>query len=404
MAVAQKISVFMEKSSWIRKMFEEGTKLKKIHGAEKVFDFSLGNPNVPPPEIVKSLLLGLVQELAPGMHGYMHNAGLPEARSAVAGRLSIEKGVALQPDHVVMTCGAAGGLNIILKTLLNPGEEVLVPAPYFVEYGFYADNHGGVLKAVPTHPDFTLNIAAMAAGISLRTKVLLINSPNNPTGQIYSSAALSELSRLLTEKSREFGQTIYLVSDEPYSKIVYDGHQVPSIFSHYPNSLIATSYSKDLSIPGERLGFVAVHPEAEDVAALLGGLTLANRILGFVNAPALFQRVIAGLGRQGVCVDVAHYRRKRDLLVKSLRHAGYDLINPPGAFYLFPKSPLADDIRFVQLLQEENILVVPGSGFGGPGHFRIAYCVEDPTIEGSLPGFRRAMERALNIRESELTP
>ena len=179
---------------------------------------------------------------------------------------------------------------------------------------------------------------------------------------------------------------------------------MPSIFSHYPNSLIATSYSKDLSIPGERLGFVAVHPEAEDVAALLGGLTLANRILGFVNAPALFQRVIAGLGLQGACVDVAHYRRKRDLLVKSLRDAGYDLINPPGAFYLFPKSPLADDIRFVQLLQEENILVVPGSGFGGPGHFRIAYCVEDPTIEGSLPGFRRAMERALNIRESELTP
>jgi len=240
-----------------------------------VFDFSLGNPNVPPPEIVKSTLLQLVQELAPGMHGYMPNAGLPETRSAVAGRLSLEKGISLRPDHVIMTCGAAGGLNIILKALLNPGEEVLVPRPtLWIRFLCGQPRRGAEVGSHP--PGFHSEHRCHRGGISPRTKVLLINSPNNPTGQIYSSASLSELARLLTEKSREYRQAIYLVSDEPYCKIVYDGHQVPSIFSHYPDSLITTSYSKDLSIPGERLGFVAVHPEAEDVAALLGGLTLAT--------------------------------------------------------------------------------------------------------------------------------
>ena len=392
MAVAEKMQQFMEKASWIRKMFEEGTRLKKIHGEDKVFDFSLGNPNVPPPEMVKNKLLKLVQQDLPGKHAYMPNAGLAETREAVSAYLCEEHCVALASEHIVATCGAAGALNIIMKALLDPGDEVLVPAPYFVEYWFYADNHGGVLKSVPTNEDFTLNLQMIENAISERTKIVLINSPNNPTGQIYSDASLQELGGILDRKSLQYGRAIYLVSDEPYRKIVYDGYEVPCIFQHYANSMLATSYSKDLSIPGERIGFVAVHPGADQVKDLVGALTLANRILGFVNAPGLMQRLIIEL--QGICVDVDLYRRKRDRLVRGLRAANYELVVPSGAFYLFPKSPLADDVKFVRLLQEENILVVPGSGFGGPGHFRIAYCVDDQVIEGALPGFDRAMARA----------
>lgn len=392
MAVAKKMLHFMENSSWIRKMFEEGARLKKIHGAENVFDFSLGNPNVPPPDAVQAKLAELVNRCQPGMHGYMPNAGVPEVRRALSEYLSREHCMALSPDHIVTTCGAAGALNIIFKALLDPEDEVLVSSPYFVEYGFYADNHGGVLRTVPTRPDFSLDLDQIDAALGPRTKVVLINSPNNPTGQIYSEESLRELGGLLERKSRQYGRTIYVVSDEPYRKIVYDKRVVPCPFDFYPNTLIATSYSKELSLPGERIGFVAVHPHAEDLSALLGALALANRILGFVNAPALMQYLIAEL--QGLTVDVSVYQRKRDRLVRGLQDAGYDLIIPPGAFYLFPRSPLADDVEFVRLLQEENILTVPGSGFGGPGHFRIAYCVDDSTIEGSIPGFKRAIERA----------
>lgn len=392
MAVAKKMVAFMEGGSWIRKMFEEGARLKKIYGAENVFDFSLGNPNVPPPDVVRNTLIEIASRHDPGMHGYMPNAGLHEARTAVAQYLSLDLGVALSPDHIVVTCGAAGALNIVLKSLLDPGDEVLVPAPYFVEYGFYADNHGGTLKTVQTRDDFSLDLAALEAAVGPATKVVLVNSPNNPTGQIYSADELRELGALLERKSREHGRTIYLVSDEPYRKIVYDNHPVACVFAHYPHSLIATSYSKDLSLPGERIGFVAIHPDADDLDHLKGALALANRILGFVNAPGLMQRLVARL--QGVTVDVTLYQRKRDLLVNGLKQAGYVLTTPPGAFYLFPRSPLPDDVQFVRLLQEENILTVPGSGFGGPGHFRIAYCVDDGTIERSLPGFQRALERA----------
>jgi len=394
-AVAQKMLHFMENASWIRKMFEEGARLKEIHGAENVFDFSLGNPNVPPPEAVQQKLVEIVNRCRPGMHAYMPNAGLSVARRAVSDYLSREHHIALRSDHIIATCGAAGALNVIFKALLDPQDEVLVPSPYFVEYAFYADNHGGVLKTVPTRADFTLDLEAMAEAIGPRTKVVLINSPNNPTGQIYSEESLERLGRLLEDRSERYGRPIFLVSDEPYRKIVYDDHVVPCPFDFYPNTLIATSYSKELSIPGERIGFVAVHPHAADLSALLGALSLANRILGFVNAPALMQYLVAEL--QGVTVDVSIYRRKRDRLVSGLRDAGYDLVVPPGAFYLFPRSPLPDDVEFVRLLQEEHILTVPGSGFGGPGHFRIAYCVDDVAIEGAMPGFARAMNRARSV-------
>lgn len=392
MAVAKKMLQFMESGSWIRKMFEEGARLKKIHGEDKVFDFSLGNPNVPPPEVVKQKLLEILNKDEPSLHAYMPNAGLLGTRSALSAYLSGEYGVAIEPQHIIVTCGAAGALNIVFKSLLDPGDEILSPTPYFVEYAFYADNHGGVLKTVPVREDFTLDLEGMAEAIGPKTKIILINSPNNPTGQIYSESSLQQLGEIMSRKSREYGHAIYLVSDEPYRKIVYDGTPVPSIFQAYTNSLVVTSYSKDLSLPGERIGFVAVSPQADDAPNLINALSLANRILGFVNAPSLMQRAIADL--QGICVDVGIYKRKRDLLAEGLLQAGYQLTVPPGAFYLFPRSPLKDDVQFVKLLQEENVLVVPGSGFGGPGHFRIAYCVDDRTIENSLPAFRRALVRA----------
>jgi aspartate aminotransferase len=395
MAIAKKMCQFMENSSWIRKMFEEGGRLRAIHGAENVFDFSLGNPNVPPPDIVREKLIELAQSEEPGKHGYMPNAGLQSTRSALSAYFCQEFCISMAHDQVIVTCGAAGGLNIIFKALLDPGDEVLCPSPYFVEYGFYTDNHGGVLKSVPTLPDFNLDLDGMEQAINPKTKIVLINSPNNPTGQIYSEESISRLGKILEQKSSEFGHIIYLVSDEPYRKIVYDKCCVPCTFQYYANSLITSSYSKELSLPGERIGFVAVGPTADDAPAIVGALTLANRILGFVNAPAMMQRLIVEL--QGVCVDVDIYKRKRDRLVSSMTGFGYEMVVPSGAFYLFPKSPLPDDIQFVRFLQEENILVVPGSGFGGPGHFRIAYCVDDRTIEGALPGFERAIKRAQSI-------
>ncbi len=290
-----------------------------------------------------------------------------------------------------MTCGAAGALNVILKTVMDPGDEVVTPAPFFVEYGFYADNHGGRLTTVPTRPDFSLDLSAIADAVTDRTKVVLINSPNNPTGQIYSEESLAALGDLLAEKSKALGRTIYLVSDEPYRKIVYDQAVVPSIFACYDNSLIACSYSKDISIPGERIGYIAVNPAAAHKADLIAGIVLSNRILGFVNAPAMMQRAVARL--QGMSVDISLYADNRELLCDGLAGCGYEFLKPSGTFYLFPRSPIDDDVAFVKALQEELILVVPGSGFGAPGHFRIAYCVDRETIANAMPGFKRAMDK-----------
>jgi aspartate aminotransferase len=391
MTVARKINEIMTQSSWIRKMFEEGARLKAEHGAANVFDFSLGNPNLPPPEKFNDILRDTVDSCGLGDHCYMPQAGYPQVCVAIADYLTQEQGVSLTCDEIIMTCGAAGALNVIFKALLDPGDEVLTPTPCFVEYRFYADNHGGVLKMVGTRPDFTLDMEAIDAAITANTKVVLINSPNNPTGQIYSRASLEVLGKLMQQKSAAFGHTIYLVSDEPYRKIVFDDARVPSIFQCYPESIIATSYSKDISIPGERIGFAAVNPNAAHKDELMAGMALTNRILGFVNAPALMQRVVACM--QGMSVDIGEYKRKRDLLCDGLADAGYDFTIPPGAFYLFPRTPVADDVTFVKELQAELILVVPGSGFAGPGHFRIAFCVDDETIVNALPGFRKVMQK-----------
>ena len=391
MTVANHIKSKMSGSSWIRKMFEEGTRLKAEYGADKVFDFSLGNPNLEPPEKFRKVLKNTVMSLTGTDHGYMPNTGYPHVRKSLAEYLCEEHQVQISENDVIMTCGAAGALNVILKAILDPGDEVITPAPYFVEYQFYADNHGGVLKTVSTKSDFSLDIDAIDAAITEKTKAVLINSPNNPTGQIYSKESLDELGSLLKEKGKHLNRTLYLISDEPYRKIVYDGYTVPSIFKSYKESIIATSYSKDISIPGERIGYLVVHPEASFKEELIGGMALANRILGFVNAPGLMQRVVASL--QGARVDISAYARKKDMLCNGLAQCGYDFVEPPGAFYLFPETPIPDDVTFVKELQKELILTVPGSGFGGPGHFRIAFCVDDLTIKNAMPGFKRTMEK-----------
>ncbi len=390
MTISAKIEQTLSKASWIRKMFEEGARLKSIHGNDNVFDFSIGNPNLSPPQEFQEALEKVAARNEPGIHGYMPNTGYPFVRKAIAENIKKEQAADLKADDIVITCGAAGALNVIFKALLNPGEEVLVPRPFFVEYTFYADNHGGVLKTVPAKEDFTLDLAAIEDAINEKTRIMLINSPNNPTGQIYSSESLKALGELLDKKSLEYGSIIYLVSDEPYRKIVFDDTVVPPVLASYKNSIVATSHSKDLSLPGERIGYIAVNPDALYREKLIQAMALTNRILGFVSAPALMQRVLPFI--QGASVDINAYKRKRDLLCDVLRGVGINFITPPGAFYLFPESPLKDDVKFVQALQEELILAVPGTGFGCPGYFRLAFCVEDETITRSMPAFKRVMD------------
>lgn len=393
MAIAKKMVEFGERSSWIRKMFEQGGKLKQQYGAENVFDFSLGNPDLPPPPSFGQSLQKITAQTGPGIHSYMPNGGYSHVKEAVAAQIGKEQDTAaLTGNDILMTCGAAGALNVVMKSLLDPGDEVIVLAPFFVEYNFYVDNHGGVPRIVKTAADFSLDIAAIEEALTERTKAIIINSPNNPTGQIYSAGELAELGSLLAAAGARFGTTIYMLADEPYRKIVFDDYEVPGIFPAYQNSIVVSSYSKDLSLPGERIGYIAVHPEIEDKDELLNALTLANRILGFVNAPALMQRVVADL--QGVTVDTSVYTRRREVFCRIMEDCGYEFEPPKGAFYLFPKSPIADDAAFCALLQEEKILSVPGRGFGMPGYFRLAFCVEDNVIANSADGFARAMAAA----------
>ncbi|CAK8715524.1 Aminotransferase [Candidatus Electronema halotolerans] len=388
MTISRKMLAFAESSSWIRKMFEQGARMKTEFGPENVFDFSLGNPDLSPPPQFSHVLAELVRDDTPGCHAYMPNSGYPQVRAALAAKLAQEQGAAVTASDVLMTCGAAGGLNVIMKALLDPGDEVIVFSPYFVEYTFYVDNHGGVLKIVPTDAEFNLDLAAIEAALNEKTKAVLINSPNNPTGQVYSAESLAALGKLLDSTGERLGRSIYLLADEPYRKIVYDGITVPSVMAASRNAIVVSSYSKDLSLPGERIGYVAVHPEMPDKAALLNAMTLANRILGFVNAPALMQRAVARL--QEVSVDMSIYARRRQLFCEVLDAAGLPCVKPKGAFYLFPKTPI-DDVEFCKLLLEEKILAVPGQGFGRPGHIRLAFCVEEKVINGAAEGFRQVM-------------
>jgi aspartate aminotransferase len=394
MTISKKIEGFMTKASWIRRMFEEGNKLKARFGEDSVFDFTLGNPLPSPPEQVISTLKRIAGSDDPDLHRYMNNAGYSEVRASIAGYLSGQVGLPFGTRHVLMTVGAAGAMNVFLKAVLDPGDEVIIIAPYFVEYLFYIDNHGGTPVKVDAADDFDLDVDAIERAVTSSTKAVVICTPNNPTGVVYSDETLERLGRMLEEKERETGRVIYLVSDEPYRKILYDLERCPSHLNHYRDSILITSHSKDLALPGERIGYVTVHPEIEGVDQLVDAMTFTNRTLGFVNAPALWQRV-AGVC-QDASVDVEWYRQKRDLLYDGLTSIGYEMVKPGGAFYLFPRSPLEDDQAFARLALEERLLVVPGSGFGTPGHFRIAYCtVSEETIERALPVFEQVRRGVL---------
>ena len=371
-------------------MFEEGIALKQKHGEGNVFDLSLGNPIIePPPEFFRELRR-IAQDPTPGMHRYMHNAGYVETRAAIAGQLSEDAGREFSAQHILMTCGTGGALNVVMRALLDPGDEVVVFAPYFVEYLFYADNHGAVCQVVPPDDGFYPDLQALESSVGPRTRIVLINSPNNPTGVVYSSGVLKQIADVISRKEEEYGSEIFLVSDEPYRKVLFDETECPYVFDYHARSIVATSHSKDLALPGERIGFIAVNPGYEGQEELMDALTFCNRTLGFVNAPALMQHIIRHL--QAVTIDTAQYQDKRDFLYSHLVDIGYTVVKPRGAFYMFPKSPIDDDAAFVAALQEHRVLVVPGRGFGVPGHFRIAYCVSDYTLEGSLEGFRLAFE------------
>lgn len=391
MPISERIRKSMEAGSWIRRMFEEGTALKQRFGPENVFDLSLGNPIMePPPEFLREMKR-LAESPPAGRHRYMENAGYAETRAAVAKQLSVDTDISFASDQIVMTCGAAAALNVVLRTLIEPGDEVVVLTPYFVEYAHYTGHAYGVVKMAPTDDRFMPELGALGKAVGPKTKAVIVNSPNNPTGVVYGEACLRQLGELLAGKERQYGSQICLISDEPYRKIIFDGLKYYSPLCYHANSVIVTSHSKDLALPGERIGYLAVHPQYQGLKELMDGLIYCNRTLGFVNAPALMQHLVRHL--QAVTVPVAEYERKRDYIYRRLTEMGYSLVKPQGAFYMFPKSPLPDDVAFVRELQQWNVLAVPGAGFGTPGYFRISYCVDDHTIEGALAGFEKAAKK-----------
>ena len=385
---SEKVIDNLSRSSWIRAMFEEGAKLAQKVGADKVYDFSLGNPYAEPPEEVMQSLKKHILGGEKGLHRYMNNAGFPEVREKIAKSLEQDSGIELAGNHVVMTVGAAGGLNVVLKSLLNPGEEVIAFAPYFPEYSFYVDNHGGkTILAAPDKSTFEPDIDSFEKSITDKTKAVIINNPNNPTGVIYREAKLKELADVLSKKEKEYKTTIFVISDQPYSDIVYDNVKVPSILSLFKNSIVVNSFSKSLGLAGERIGYIAVSSRIENVSMLMNALSFCNRTLGFVNAPGLFQKVVGDALEAKV--DVEGYRKRRDFLYDNLTRIGFECVKPQGAFYLFPKALMEDDIEFVRKAIKYNLLLVPGSGFGCPGYFRMSYCVKFEMIENSIPAFEK---------------
>lgn len=378
--------------SAIRAMFEEGAKMAKEFGKENVYDYSLGNPSVEPPKEVKEAMTAVLTEESPNsVHGYMNNAGYEDVRQAIAEHLNKEHGTAFSARNILMTVGAAGGLNVILKVLLNPGDEVMTFAPFFGEYRNYVTNFAGKLVTVPTDPDTFLPVAEnLAAAITPKTKALIINNPNNPTGVVYSEEVIRKVAEVLEAKQKELGTSIYLIADEPYRELVYDGVTVPYLTKYYRNTIVGYSYSKSLSLPGERIGYLVMPDEIDDADEIIPGAAVANRVLGFVNAPSLIQRAIKRVLDSKVDVEI--YNRNRELLLSKLTEYGYTCVKPQGAFYLFVKAPGGDDKAFVQAAKKYHLLLVAGSGFGGPGYLRIAYCVDYDMIVRSLPAFKSLAE------------
>ncbi len=392
MALSKTIRGQMKESSWIRRMFEEGIQLRKVHGADKVFDLSLGNPILEPPAEFSRELSRIASDPATGTHRYMPNAGFLDTRAAVAKSLRNDSGTPFTADEIIMTCGAAGALNVTLRALLDPGDEVVILSPYFAEYLFYVSHQNGVAKIARCDNRFMPDPVRLAAALSPRTRAVIINSPNNPTGVVYPESAVAAMAKLVRDAEEKFGTEIYLISDEPYRKLIFTSDPYPFVFRHHPRTIVATSHSKDLGLAGERIGFIAINPACPDKSDFIDAAVFAHRTLGFVNAPALMQRIVAHL--QDASIDVDVYRKKRDFLYGALTEIGYECVRPDGAFYLFPKSPLPDDREFIRLLQSKLVLAVPGVGFGTAGYFRISYCVDDRTLEGSVKGFRDAFREA----------
>lgn len=390
--ISEKMEAYVNNSSAIRAMFEEGKRLSSIYGAENVYDFSLGNPNLPAPKEVKEAIERILEEEDPVfLHGYMSNSGYEDVRAAVADSLNRRFGTAFQEENIIMTVGAAGGMNVIMKTLLNPGDEVLTFAPYFGEYRAYVTNYDGILVVVPANTaDFQPDLKAFADRITPKTKAVIVNTPNNPTGVIYSEETIRGLADILRRKQQEYGTSIYLISDEPYRELAYDGNEVPYLTKYYDNTIVGYSFSKSLSLPGERIGYLVLPDALDDGDAVRSAANVATRILGYVNAPSLFQRVIMHcLDAQ---VDVEYYNRNREALYQGLKKVGLDCIKPQGAFYLFVKSPMEDEKEFCAAAKKHNILLVPGSSFDCPGYVRLAYCVSHEMIQRSLPHFAELMQ------------
>lgn len=390
--IAKKMLKYVEGSSVTRAMFEEGKRMAKLYGAENVYDFSLGNPSVEPPKAVKDSMIEILQEEKPNkVHGYMNNAGYEEVRAAIAESLNQKFGTSFGEKNILMTVGAAGGLNVILKTILDPGDEVIAFAPYFSEYNNYVANYDGKMVVIsPNIPSFQPNLKEFAEKITAKTKAVIVNTPNNPTGVVYSEKTIQELAKILEEKQKEFGTVIYLIADEPYRELAYDGVEVPYLTKYYANTVVGYSYSKSLSLPGERIGYLVIPNEADDFDNLVNAATIANRILGFVNAPSLQQLTVAKCLQEAT--DVSAYDTNRRLLYDKLTELGFECAKPEGAFYMWVKTKEPDDSAFVAKAKEFHLLLVPGSAFMCPGYVRIAYCVDTEMLKRSFAAFEQLAE------------
>ena len=390
MIISKAILDVLEQSSWIRKMFEEGIELKKQFGEKNIFDLSLGNPLLEPPEKFKRKLIELSNSDEKGLHRYMPNQGFLSTREKVANSLAKESNFPITAEELIITTGAAGGLNAILKSILNPNDEIIVFSPFFVEYLFYIKNHNGIPVIAKTDGNFFPDLSDLSERITKNTKGIIINSPNNPTGVLYPRKIIEKIGEILSSKEKELDTEIYLISDEPYRKIIFDNKKYPFVFSHHDRSIVVTSHSKDLGLAGERIGYIALSPKDKDKKVLYDALVFSLRTLGHVNATAIMQKSIEDIQEESVDINV--YKQKRDFIYNELIKIGYECVKPDGAFYLFPKSPIEDDSRFVNILQNSKVLTVPGRGFGLEGYFRISYSVDDWVLEGSIEGFKKAFE------------
>ena len=390
MSISKAILDVLEQSSWIRKMFEEGIQLKKEFGEKNIFDLSLGNPLLEPPEKFKKKLIELSNSDEKGLHRYMPNQGFQSTREKVANSLAKESNFPITSEELIITTGAAGGVNAILKSILNPNDEIIVFSPFFVEYLFYIKNHNGIPVIAKTDENFFPDLSDLSKKITKNTKGIIINSPNNPTGVLYPIEIIEKIGEILSSKEKELGTEIYLISDEPYRKIIFDNKKYPFIFPHHDRSIVVTSHSKDLGLAGERIGYIALSPKDKDKQVLYDALVFSLRTLGHVNATAIMQKSIEDIQEESVDINI--YKQKRDYIYDELIQIGYECVKPDGAFYLFPKSPIEDDAKFVRILQNSKVLTVPGRGFGLAGYFRISYSVDDWVLEGSIEGFKKAFK------------